>query len=381
MKAWVLPQLTLRVRLVLYTMALSLTLNLILVLFINALATALFPQAQIAFATLGLSIPAPDGSGPATPAGSAQPLLDQLRLISAFGLGLITVLTGAGAYWLAGRTLRTLRTVSRAAQQISAQTLDTRLALAGPPDEVTEIAAAFDGLLDRLERAFAQQGEFVADAAHELRTPLTTLRANLEVVSADPAATLADYRALAPVWERALTRLDQLVESLLILAAAPHGLASEPTSLQPLLRDVLDSLAALAAQYQVTLTLAPSPDVVLGADGTLLAHAFSNLIENGIRYNRLGGTVTVTSRRTTAAVVILVQDTGIGIAPQDQAHIFDRFYRVDRSRARHQGGAGLGLAIVEHIIKQHGGTIQVASVLGSGTTFTIRLPPPEAAVT
>lgn len=369
---------TLRLRLVLYAGGLSLCLNLILALFINAFASALFPQSTVALTqplsslSLGLATPQPIDQSVLT--GIQQTLLSQLRMISVIGLALITVLTGVGAYWLAGRTLRSLRSVSHAAQQISASTLDSRLAFQGPTDEVKELADAFDNMLDRLQRAFSQQSQFVADAAHELRTPLATLRTNLDVIMAHRRATLADYHDTSVVMERTLTRLEQLVDSLLVLATDERGWIFEAISLEPLLQNVLCNLEATAQEQQITLHLDCPRHIRLQGDEVLLACTFSNIIENGMQYNKPGGMVTVQVREEAGCAWITISDTGIGIASKHQAHIFDRFYRVDQSRARHRGGAGLGLPIAMHITRQHGGNIGVRSAPGEGTAFTIRLP-------
>ena len=286
----------------------------------------------------------------------------------------MSVLGGIGAYWLAGHMLRPLRQISQTAQRISADTLNTRLALDGPEDELKELADAFDAMLDRLERVFEQQGRFVADVAHELRTPLTTLRTNLEIVHADPNATLEDYREMATTLERALTWLERLVADLLLLAQEETEVVREEVALGPLLEDVLLDFKSLADEHQVTLRLGGEIEMLVRGDEPLLVRAFSNLIENGIRYNRLGGEVEVTLKQVDGWAVINVADTGVGISPEEQVHIFDRFYRVDRSRARHKGGTGLGLAIVTYLVQRHGGTVQVESTPGVGSTFTVRLP-------
>ncbi len=373
-----LSHITLRWRLMLYAGCLSFGLNLLLASFINAYASAVFPQNAFAFVQpLGAT-----GTGSTTSAlvdqpvvtGIEQTLLSQLQVISIGGLAFATVLTGVGAYWLAGRTLSSLHTVSRAAQQISANTLDTRLAWQGPEDEIKELADAFDVMLERLQGAFNQQTQFVADAAHELRTPLATLRTNLEVVTVDQSATLADYRGASVVMERTLTRIEELVAGLLILATGEQSLFLEEVSLEPLLEEVLCSLRKVAREQQITLHLDCPQDLTMMGDGLLLARVFSNLVENGIQYNKPGGAVTVTVRREDGWLCVMISDTGWGIADTDQAHIFDRFYRTDKSRTRRHGGAGLGLAIAAHIIQQHGGKIEVESTPGNGSCFTIRLP-------
>lgn len=390
-------RLTLRLRFALWSGGLLLLFSSGLVLFINIAASITYAQTRGIILPVTPRPPAVPGQPAPTvaPLGSARPpsvgaaplplpppvisrteqtQLRQLRGISLVGLGIVAVLGGIGAYLLAGLALRPVRAVSRTAQGINAQTLATRLALGGPRDELTELADAFDVMLGRLDYAFAQQGRFVADAAHELRTPLATLRTNLEVVAADPAATLADYRDMSATLDRHLTRLERLVADLLLLAREEPLIVGEVVALGPLLGGVCDELRPLAAERQVTLHRDGERDLRVPGDAVLLARAMSNLVENGVRYNRPGGAVTVALHRAGEGTVVTVADTGIGIAPGDRERIFERFVRLDPSRARHTGGAGLGLSIVAAVIARHGGTVRVESIPGTGSTFTVWLP-------
>nr|BBH94062.1 hypothetical protein KTA_22610 [Thermogemmatispora argillosa] len=302
-------------------------------------------------------------------------LLLELQSISLIGLALVAVLGGLGAYWLAGTALRPLRQVSNAARRISVETLDTRLALTGPRDEIKELADAFDAMLARLGETFAQQGRFVANVAHELRTPLAAMRASLEVVTSDPQATLEDYQEMAAAQERALSRLESLVSNMLLLVKSEQPLRTySDVSLGPLLEEVLQELQPLAEEHGVSLMLENLPDLVVSGDELLLARVFSNLIENAICYNRVGGEVRISGLEAEGQARITVADTGIGIPPEEQGRIFDRFYRVDSSRSRHSGGAGLGLSIVAAIVQQHHGQISLWSEPGRGSIFTVTLP-------
>ena len=306
--------------------------------------------------------------------GVQEIVIRQVRLISLIGIGLFALVGAVGAYWIAKQSLRPVRHLSHLAQKIQVQTLDQRLPAEGPPDEVKELADAFNEMLARLERAFEQQNRFVADAAHELRTPLATLRTNLEVIQRDADATLSDYKEVSGVLERALTRLEKLVEGLLLLAKGEREIQTESVEMEVLLSEIVQEAKILARAYQVEISLNISESVTVLADTPLLGRAISNLLENGIRYNRPGGFVNVTAQRTLNGVEILVQDTGVGIPLDAQLHIFERFYRVDRSRTREQGGHGLGLSIAAHIVHLHGGHIQLKSTPGVGSIFTIWLP-------
>jgi signal transduction histidine kinase len=379
---WKKRRLSLRLRLALWSGGLVLLLSFGLLLFINTVAITTFPR--IIRSSIGQ--PAIQRVQPTRPVPPGVPLdrkimnplelalLLELQNISLIGLALVSVLGGVGAYWLAGRALRPVRRVSQAAQNISAQTLHTRLALDGPKDEVKELADTFDAMLGRLEHTFELQNSFMADVAHELRTPLASLRTNLEVVAVDPSATLDDYKFMADTQERALTRLERLIADFFILTTSEQPLSKTEVTLGALLEETLYDLQAVANERQITLEVINQADVVTLGHGPLLARAFSNLIENGMYYNHEGGRVTVTIDSKNPWAVVTIADTGIGIAPEKQTQIFDRFYRVDSSRARHKGGSGLGLSIVSAIVQRHGGKIQLESSPSAGSTFTVLLP-------
>lgn len=383
--------LTLSRRLMLWTAGLLIILGFGQALLISRLTDINVPQTiervMLSPTRIASSEPLPDSLSQTTPsspdATEALPgqviqeiVLRQVRSISLIMAGVFALIGVIGAYWIAQQALQPVKRLSRMVKDIRAETLDRRLALDGPSDEVKELADAFDNTLERLERAFEQQGRFVADAAHELRTPLATLRTNLEVIQQDPNATLSDYREVSATLNRTLDRLERLAEDLLLLARGEKELPKEPVNLEVLLTEVVQELKPLAQSNQVTLDLKIAKEVIILADAQLLVRAISNLIENGIRYNRPGGSVTTNVRLQENGVAIQIQDTGIGVSANELPHIFERFYRVDRSRARNRGGSGLGLAITVHIVKLQGGRIQVESTPGVGSTFTIWLPLP-----
>jgi len=382
--------LTLRWRLTLWTAGLFLILGLGLVLFINSMTAIQIPQVlrveleptlqplsdySAVLPTPSLETPPPFVEAPDSQATGVQDIvIREVRSISLIGIGLFAFVGAAGAYWIAKQSLHPVRHLSHLAQEIQVQTLHQRLPAEGPPDELKELADAFNGMLARLERAFEQESRFIADAAHELRTPLANLRTNLEVVQQDSRATLSDYKEMSSVLERALSRLEKLVEDLLLLAKGEKEIRTEPVEMEVLLNEIIQEIEPLARTHQIRVSLNITDQVIVLADTPLLSRAISNLLENGIRYNRPGGSVTVSVRRATSGVEICVEDTGIGIPLEAQSHIFERFYRVDRSRARDRGGYGLGLSIAAHIIQLHGGNIRLQSTPGMGSIFTIWLP-------
>lgn len=296
-----------------------------------------------------------------------------LLAVSFLGFLIVTISGGFGAYWIAGSALRPVRKMSDAVTRISAANLSTRLNFNGPHDELKELADAFDAMLNRLERAFEQQNRFVADVAHELRTPLATLQTNLDIAARNLHATYDDYCALLATIRRAVTRLEHLVVALLTLATAEQTLMQEEVVLEPLLEEVVANLQPYAESHYVTLRLVSQTEASVYGDPHLLAQVFRNLIENGIRYNHQEGSVTISIVETPEDVAIRVKDTGIGIAKEEQEHIFERFYRVDRSRSRHKGGAGLGLSIVQHLLSLHKGSIMLEHSSSDGSTFLVEL--------
>lgn len=383
--------LTLRWRLTLWTTGLFLILGLSLALFINSMTAIQIPQ--VLQVELEPTSPPPSDHAVVslTPSPEAlsrfeetpnlqtpniqEVVIRQVRIISLIGIGLFALVGSVGAYWIAKQSLRPVSHLSHLAQKIQARTLDQRLPTEGPPDELKELADAFNGMLARLESAFEQQNRFVADAAHELRTPLAILRTNLEVAQRDPDITVADYKEISSVLERALSRLEQLVEDLLLLAKGEKELRAAPVKLETLLQEIVQELEPLAQTRHIHLELNIVDPATVMADVSLLGRAVSNLLENGIRYNHAGGSVTMTVRRATHGVELCVEDTGIGIPVEAQPHIFERFYRVDPARSREQGGSGLGLSIAAYVIQLHGGWLRLTkSIPGMGSQFTMWLP-------
>jgi heavy metal sensor kinase len=303
-----------------------------------------------------------------------QALLGHLRFNSFLGLCLVALVGGAVAYWLAGLALRPLSNVAQSTRLVTASSLHKRLTVPGPQDEIKNLVESFNNMLGRLEGSFDQQTQFVTNAAHELRTPLATLRTNLDVMYEDREATAKEYRDIAPVLDRCVTRLERLIEDLLLLARGEDRRHWQEVALQPIVADVLLELASLASRMEVTVHLEAEPNTLVYGDAPLLARVLSNLIENGIRYNKKGGRVSIKIARSDENAIITISDTGIGIAPLEQPRIFERFYRVDQSRSRNLGGSGLGLSIVSHIVGLHGGHVSVESNLGVGSTFVVQLP-------
>lgn len=307
----------------------------------------------------------------------------ELRLIWLLGLGIpfTLIAASAGGWFLAGRALNPIDRITRAAQQISADDLHQRLDLNLPNDEVGRLAVTFDEMLARLEDGFERQKRFIADASHELRTPLTILKGDVEVALHRPRSA-PEYQETLEMVNQTADRLTSLVEELFLLARADnhqYPLQLESFNLAELLRQQVTSLLPRAASQNITLNLDAPDTLLLVADSAKLTRLFLNLLDNALKYSNPGDTVSVTAVAHNGQARIAIADTGPGIPAEHLPHLFERFYRVDKARAREvaageKGGAGLGLAIADWLVKAHGGGIKVASQVGRGSTFTVWLP-------
>lgn len=298
------------------------------------------------------------------------------RLLQALlvGVPLLVGFAGLGGYFLAARALAPIDHITRTARRIAggAEDLSARLNLPASDDEVGRLATTFDSMLARLDESFKRERQFTADASHELRTPLAAMQAILGVVR-EERRTPEDYeQALADISEEA-DRLRGLVEDLLRLARGDTRLpaAYEPVDLSTLLYDLTDSLRPLAEVKGLTLTCRAPTGLILSGSNDDLIRLFVNLLDNAITCTDRG-TIAVTAHNHNGTGRVAVADTGRGIPVEHLPRIFDRFYRVDASRTNR--GAGLGLALALDIARAHGGSIEVNSAVGVGTTFTVLLP-------
>jgi heavy metal sensor kinase len=290
----------------------------------------------------------------------------------------LVVVTAAAVGWFLARTsLRPIDRVTQAARAIGLSgRLDRRLDPPPHQDEVGRLVATFNEMLDRLEASFNAQRRFIGDASHELRTPLTTIRGNAELLLRGrnlPPDEMED--ALADIASEA-QRMSRLVTELLRLARADAGqdLERSPVRLDEILRGVHRQMQHHKPETPVRLEPV-EPTVVLGSRDAL-QELLLILVDNALKYTPAGGEVTLGVERQDGEYALRVRDTGVGIAPEDLPHIFERFYRA--RHVRQHDGTGLGLAIAHWIAEQHGGRITVESALGQGSTFTVWLPIPAA---
>jgi two-component system heavy metal sensor histidine kinase CusS len=296
-------------------------------------------------------------------------------------LALALVVCAALGYHLARRGLRPLAEITATTRRIRSTTLSERLADRGLPAELHELAATFNEMLDRLEESFARLARFSADIAHELRTPVNNLRGEAEVALSRPRSP-EEYRDVLGSCLEECGRLTRLIDSLLFLARAEvpqTQIAAEPVDVARELDVVREFYAGAAAEAGVTLTVADSTAGKADLDRTLFQRALSNLVANALAHTPAGGTVTLTAAADGAMTRVEVADTGHGIPPEHVAHVFDRFYRVDPSRASSSGGVGLGLAIVKSIVGLHGGRAELTSQPRRGTLVRLYFPSTHAA--
>lgn len=281
----------------------------------------------------------------------------------------------AGGWWLAGRAIRPIRTIGATAGRIAEGRLTERIDAAAMDDELGGLAAVLNDTFARLDAAFARQRQFTADASHELRTPVSVIltQTQLALGRERPAA---EYRDTLDACQRAAQRMRRLIESLLELARLDAGqepLKREPFRLDAIVNDCLGLLRPLAVERRLTIHLELASVEVKG-DAERITQVVTNLLTNAIHYNREGGGVRMAVRLENGSAMLTVSDTGLGITPEHRPHIFDRFNRADQARTTSHGRTGLGLAISRAIVEAHGGTIEVTSELGVGSTFTVKLP-------
>lgn len=280
------------------------------------------------------------------------------------------------ALFFANRVLEPVKKIRSLAEHIRQGQWDHRLSLDAYGREIGGLAELLNEMVATIKRSVESQKRFTADVSHEIRSPLTSLRGNIEVALRKKRDS-DEYERILRNNLSDVMRLSRLTDNLLILSRADDKILSLRRhwfDLSRLLETVVESFRDKALQEEVTLYQEYEPDIDLSGDSDLLELAFANVIENAIKYNRRGGSVTIRSRSDDDSVKVIVSDTGVGISEDQIPHIFERFYRADREQSGKRGGSGLGLAIAHRIVKAHRGEISVKSASGKGTEFTITLP-------
>jgi two-component system, OmpR family, sensor kinase len=309
---------------------------------------------------------------------SIAPELAEMRqtawILSGVG-GIILLLGLAGGWCLASRAIKPVEEISSTASKIAAGDLSQRINVAETESELGQLASVLNATFSRLDAAFAQQQQFTSDAAHELRTPVSVMLTQTQTALKSERKA-EEYRATVEACQRSAQRMRGLIESLLKLARLDAGqetMRRAPFDLARMVGESVEHIRPLAANRGITIeeNLEAAECV---ADVERLGQVVTNLLTNAVNYNRENGTIRVTTRREGSLIAIEISDTGIGIPPEHLPNVFKRFYRVDTARTTSQGRSGLGLAISKAIVEAHGGSIEVASEVNQGTTFTVRLP-------
>ena len=284
----------------------------------------------------------------------------------------VTILSGILAYFVSGGALKPLRSFASQVEKVQLNNLaDMRIDEDVLP-EFRQLSRSFNQMLERLNNAFAAQRQFTGNAAHELRTPLALMQAQLELFSAEHPDVQPETAEFLTLLREQTERLTQMTRTLLEMSNLRHVARNERIQLAPMIEEIFTDLAPLSDKRGVTLT-AEGDGIMTGSDALIYRLIF-NLAENAVKYNRPGGSVRVSVTQEPEKLLLRVSDTGCGIPEEYQRSIFQPFFRVDKSRSREYGGAGLGLSLVWEIAELHGGSVWVEESSEKGTTIAVGLP-------
>lgn len=285
----------------------------------------------------------------------------------------VTIVSAAIAYFVSGQALKPLRKLSQQAEKIDQDSISDIRLNEDTVKEFRQLSVSVNLMLDRLSESFAMQRQFSGNAAHELRTPLAIMQTKLELFAAEHKNLEGDTAELVRSQAEQLDRLSKLVHTLLEMSNLSSAPRSDRIELAPLVEEIITDLTPLASQNDITMEQDCDNVVITGSDALIYRLVF-NLIENAVKYNRRGGSVSVSVHKENSDVVVRVSDTGCGIPEEYRESIFQPFFRVDKSRSRQMGGVGLGLALVHEIAVLHGGSVRAEPGNKSGTVFIVTLP-------
>ena len=284
----------------------------------------------------------------------------------------VTLLSGILAYFVSGRALKPLRSFASQVEMVQMTNLAAMKIDEDVLPEFKQLSRSFNQMLERLNTAFAAQRQFTGNAAHELRTPLALMQAQLELFSAEHPAVLPETAEFLTLLREQTERLTQMTRTLLEMSNLQQVARNERIQLAPMIEEIFTDLAPLSDKRGVTLT-AEGDGIMTGSDALIYRLIF-NLTENAVKYNRQGGSVRVSVTQEPEKLLLRVSDTGCGIPEEYQRSVFQPFFRVDKSRSREYGGAGLGLSLVWEIADLHGGSVWVEESSDKGTTIAVELP-------
>lgn len=295
----------------------------------------------------------------------------QFNLWGIAGLCLITLLGGAAAWLMAGKALKPVRELSSAIEKVSDNDLSLHVETTEREDEISQLGKSFNTMMDKVNSSFERQKRFSANAAHELKTPLATIQVGLDVLELDEKPTQEQMEWALTVTKANTERMIELVENLFTLSSDKECDMNDIIDIQDVFTRIVDELAVQIDSRHLQVTMQISDDIKLKGNAVMLYRALFNLVENAIKYNIENGTILITATEEGAKIKVSVSDSGIGINDEDMQHIFEPFYRADQSRSRLMGGSGLGLSLVNDIIKKHDAEIDVDSQPNRGTVFTV----------
>ena len=311
-----------------------------------------------------------------TSGAPAQDTLAQVLLMLAVGLPVAVAVAVGGGFVLVRRALEPVERMAVKAEEITQHSLSERLPVVGSGDEIERLSVSLNHMIARLEDALRGSKQFVADASHELRTPLTVMRGELETLAQDARLAGETREALGSVLEE-VARLAEIVESLFSLSrldAGDVGGGWQRFDLAALAATTAEQMSLLATDKNIGVACDSAGGVMVQGDRARLKQVIVNLLDNAIKYTPRGGHIALSVRREGSWAVLEVTDDGVGIPAEALPHVFKRFFRVDSSRSREPGGAGLGLSIVKSICAAHGAEVEVLSTAGRGSTFRVRHP-------
>lgn len=285
----------------------------------------------------------------------------------------VTIVSAAIAYFVSGQALKPLRKLSQQAEKIDQDSISDIRLNENTLSEFRQLSVSVNLMLDRLSESFATQRQFSGNAAHELRTPLAIMQTKLELFAAEHKNMEGDTAELVRSQAEQLDRLSKLVHTLLEMSNLSSAPRSDRIELAPLVDEIITDLTPLASQNDITMEQDCDNVVITGSDALIYRLVF-NLIENAVKYNRQGGSVSVSVHKENNNAVVCVSDTGCGIPEECRESIFQPFFRVDKSRSRQMGGVGLGLALVHDIAVLHGGSVRAEPGNKPGTVFIVTLP-------
>ena len=311
--------------------------------------------------------------------------IERSILFDALGILFFVIIAGScAAYLLAGHYTKPVQQLSAHMKEIGPDTLSDSIEIKGGGEEVQELVKSFNQMTDQLDEAFAMQSRFSVSAAHELRTPIAVLRTKLDVFKKKKRKQ-HEYDELVGTMETYIDRLSAIIANLLELTETSELGEVEDVSLDAVITTVVDDLESVAQNNMVNVqvntqidahsdTKSEAQNITVKGNANLLYRAIYNLVENAIRYNHKEGSVNIALETEGQECLVTIADTGVGIAPEQRELIFEPFYRVNKSRSREFGGAGIGLSLVKTILKRHGASITVSENTPQGSVFTIRIP-------